>query len=221
MSKKYYVYVHTLKNDGRKYFGVTCQEPKDRWRNGEGYKGSTHMYNAIQKYGWNAFTHEILHVCETQKEAYDYEIYYINKYNTTDEQYGFNCHSGGPNPKRHWKSNERQSNTRKGKKYTGEAYEHILQNIQKAIEHNTGRHRSEETKQKISKAHIGMKCKEETKQRLREAASIPVLCVELNKIFPSSTEAGKYFKKSKSTINAALCGRNKTAAGYHWTYYNS
>lgn len=216
MDKTYYVYVHTLKEDGRKYFGITCQSPEERWRNGEGYKGSTHMYNAIQKYGWDSFTHEILHECKTLQEAYDYEIYYISKYNTTDERFGFNCHSGGPNPKRHWKSNERQSKTRKGMKYSGEALEHILENIQKAIQYNTGKHRSEETKRKISESHKGMTYGEETKQKLRNAFSQPVLCVELNKVYPSMTDAAKAFNLDKCTISAVIKGRNKTAAGYHW-----
>ena len=216
MSKIYYVYVHTLKIDNRKYFGITCQKPEERWRNGEGYKGSTHMYNAIQKYGWDSFNHKILHECSTLEEAYLYEVYYIAKYNTTNEEYGFNCHSGGPNPKRHWKSNKRQSESRKGKKYEGEALAHILNNVQKAIEHNKGRHRSEETKRKISEAHKGMTYNEETKQKLREVASLSVLCVETSKTYSSMTEAAKATGVSKCAISSVIHGRNKTAAGYHW-----
>lgn len=216
MSKIYYVYVHTLIQDGRKYFGITCQNPKDRWRNGQGYKGSTRFYNAILKYGWDAFDHEILHECETQQEAYGYEVYYIKKYNTQDETYGFNCHSGGPNPKRHWKSNERLSKSRKGKRISEEGLRNIREAAKKRDNSVFRKPRSEEIKKKISESHVGISCSENAKARSKEEFGVPVKCVELDKIFPSMSDAAKYFGLSKCSISAVIKGRNKTAAGYHW-----
>lgn len=216
MSRIFYVYVHTLKQDGRKYFGITCQKPETRWKNGNGYKGSTHIYNAIQKYGWEAFTHEILHKCDTLQEAYNYEVFYIAKYHTQDENFGFNCQSGGPNPKRHWKSNERQSKTRKGMKITGKALEHIQEAAKRRDNSVFSHPRSEETKRKISESHKGIPCSEKAKIQSRKKFSIPVLCVELNKKFSSMTDAADYFGLRKCTISAVINGRNKTAGGYHW-----
>ena len=60
MRNDYIVYCHTLKKDNRKYIGVTCQKPSLRWANGIGYRQQYHFYNAIKKYGWDAFDHEIL-----------------------------------------------------------------------------------------------------------------------------------------------------------------
>ena len=40
MKKEYCVYVHVL-FDGRMYFGATCQRASRRWRNGEGYRGTS------------------------------------------------------------------------------------------------------------------------------------------------------------------------------------
>ena len=55
--KKYCVYVHTNKANGKKYIGITCRNPEVRWRNGAGYKRHPKFYAAIQKYGWDGFTH--------------------------------------------------------------------------------------------------------------------------------------------------------------------
>lgn len=216
MSKIYYVYVHTLKVDGRKYFGITCQKPEERWRKGEGYKGSTHMYNAILKYGWDAFSHEILHECATLEEAYNYEVYYIKEYNTMDENYGFNCYSGGPNPERHWKTRERQSKSLTGIKRSEETKQKLRIIAQQRGKDYYKRIMTEEVKKKISESHKGKPRSEEVKMKLSLAFSQPVLCVELNKQFPSMKAAADYFGLSKCTISAAIKGRCKTAAGYHW-----
>ena len=216
LTMPYYVYVHTLKADGRKYFGITCQKPEERWRKGKGYKGSTHIHNAILKYGWDAFYHDVIHICETKAEAYKYEEYYIELYKTNNEKYGFNLQSGGESPKQYWSSIVASASKRKGKKLSDEALEHIRQAAKERDNSVFAHPRSEETKRKISKSHMGIKCSEKAKQRSKEEFSIPVLCVELNKVFPSMKDAGDYFGLSKCTISAVIKGRNKTAAGYHW-----
>lgn len=48
----YSIYVHINKLNHKMYFGITKQNPKRRFRDGEGYKSCTKFYKAIQKYGW-------------------------------------------------------------------------------------------------------------------------------------------------------------------------
>lgn len=216
MEKTYYVYVHILKTDGRKYFGLTCQSLKERWRDGQGYKGCCHFYNAIMKYGWNAFYHDIVFQTNIREEAYNMEESLILQYQTTNEKYGFNIRSGGLTPEVSEESIAKIVAKIKGIKRTGQALENVRRAARERDNSVFSHPLSEETKRKISESHKGMTYGEETKQKLREAFSQPVLCVELNKTYPSMTEAAKAFGLSKCTISAVIRGRNKTAAGYHW-----
>ena len=91
----YCVYMHTLRADGRKYIGITRRKPEYRWNNGKGYKKSTYFYNAIKKYGWDAFKHEILFENLSEGHACLKEQALIKLFNTTDKHFGFNLTTGG------------------------------------------------------------------------------------------------------------------------------
>lgn len=58
--KEFFVYQHINKQNGKRYIGITSQKtPQKRWKNGLGYMGQPLFYNAIVKYGWDGFTHEV------------------------------------------------------------------------------------------------------------------------------------------------------------------
>ena len=58
---KYIVYCHTNKINNKKYIGQTCRSLEIRsGKNGHQYHACTYFGNAIQKYGWDNFEHEIL-----------------------------------------------------------------------------------------------------------------------------------------------------------------
>ena len=92
--RKYSVYIHTNKINGKRYIGTTKRKPEKRWRNGEGYKDQPHFYSAIQKYGWDNFDHFILEV-DSEELMYQLEQQYIAYYKTTDRRYGYNKSVGG------------------------------------------------------------------------------------------------------------------------------
>lgn len=92
---KYVVYLHTLKSDGRKYVGITCQKPEKRWKNGGGYQTNEYFWRAIQKYGWDNFKHEILFENLSSDQACLKEQALIKLFNTTDYKFGFNLTTGG------------------------------------------------------------------------------------------------------------------------------
>ena len=55
-------------------------------------------------------------------------------------------------------------------------------------------------------------------KRASEKHQKPVLCVELNQIFSSLTEAAKQLRLNVGNLGSVLAGRRKTAGGYHWEY---
>lgn len=86
--KQWYVYKHTNQINNKSYIGITCQKPIYRWgHEGHNYQFQTKFYNAILKYGWNNFSHEILFENLTKQEALEKETELINTYNTVKEGY--------------------------------------------------------------------------------------------------------------------------------------
>lgn len=56
------------------------------------------------------------------------------------------------------------------------------------------------------------------KSGVNSPCSIPIVCVELKRIFFGSVEAAKILSLSQSHITEAAKGKQKTAGGYHWRY---
>ncbi len=94
MKINYKLYLHTAPN-GKRYYGITKQEPRKRWKNGTGYKGNQHFARAIDKYGWDNIKHEVLFDNLTESEAKELEQYMIQWYDTSNRKYGYNISLGG------------------------------------------------------------------------------------------------------------------------------
>ena len=89
------VYKHTAPN-GKIYIGITHRDPVRRWGNGgQGYKNNKHFWSAIQKYGWDNFSHEILIDGLTYPEACAKEIVLIKETNSYNSRFGYNIALGG------------------------------------------------------------------------------------------------------------------------------
>lgn len=92
----WYIYKHTAPS-GKSYIGQSRKPPELRWGlEGQGYKRKNHsiMAQAIKKYGWENFTHEILEEgIPTQELANEREQYWIQFYDTY--KHGYNATEGG------------------------------------------------------------------------------------------------------------------------------
>lgn len=147
-NKKFYVYRHENKINGKSYIGITSRtNPNRRWQNGQGYKDQV-FYRAIQKYGWDNFNHIIEAENLPEQEAKQLEIQLIRKYKAGGICY--NVTDGGDG------------------RLGVPMHEHTKQALIKA---NTGRICSEETRKKISVSEKGKHCSEKNKQLYRDLYS--------------------------------------------------
>lgn len=93
--KRYYLYIHINKVNGKVYVGWTGN-PKYRWNYGHGYSYNKHFFSAIKKYGWSkGFLHIIVRSDLSYNEALDLERRYIYLFRANDPQFGYNQTEGG------------------------------------------------------------------------------------------------------------------------------
>ena len=85
----YKVYLLTFPNE-KVYVGITSQDEKTRWNNGEGYIENQVMYNDILKYGWINIKKNILYRDLTFEEAREKEKELIINYKSHLRKYGYN-----------------------------------------------------------------------------------------------------------------------------------
>ena len=164
--KKFKIYAHINKSNGKIYIGQTCRDVKYRWNNGKGYIGCRHFWNAIQKYGWDNFEHIVLFEVDNQELANISEQFLIQKYKSNNPNYGYNILSGGSNMCG-------ENNPNYGNKYSNETKK-ILSEISKKRLSNKqnhpryGMHLSDETKEKI---RLSNSKKYTTEQRFQKLTS--------------------------------------------------
>lgn len=211
---KWFVYCHTFPN-GKKYIGITSQNPYRRWENnGTGYKNQGLIWNAIQKYGWENVTHEIIFEVDDLKSAEYYEEYYITIYQSDNRKYGYNIKGGG--------------RLAKGYKQRPEVVQKMA--AARIGEKNWiyGKHLSAETKKKLSIAHKG-KCdieaiRKAAKKRMGGKAynARKVACFtregEYIKSFDSLADAGREYGIRPQDIYNCCNGRQLTTHGKRWKY---
>lgn len=185
------IYKHTCKINGKVYIGQT-NNTSMRWKP-SAYKNCSKFYNAIKKYGWNNFEHEILESNLTITEANQKEIYYIDLYHSVEN--GYNLNYGGDSHLASDETKQKMSKTRKG------------------VPH------SEEHSKAISASLKGYKQSEEHKQNNRLAQHRkPVECIETGKKYDSLAEAGKQTGILPETISRQIRGKQKSTKGLHWRF---
>ena len=228
------VYKHTNLTNGKVYIGITSKKPEARWEYGNGYRHNAHMQNAIDKYGWDGFKHEVLHEGLTKEQASELEKQLISEYKSADRRYGYNIELGGYG--RGAISDETREKMRQnflGEKNPNYGKHLSAETKQKLSECNRGekhpkygKHHSVETRRRISEAvsgernHMyGKKHTEEFKELMRTKNVKPVICVETGVVYLSAREASRQTGVNISGI-CIVCngGRLHTAGGYHWKY---
>lgn len=96
MGNTYCVYKHTCLINGKVYIGITSRKPEKRWGyQGYNYRNNNHFCNAIKKYGWCNFSHDILCDGLSLEEAKQKEIELIAFFKSNSREFGYNISSGG------------------------------------------------------------------------------------------------------------------------------
>jgi group I intron endonuclease len=147
---RYELYKVTNKSNGRMYIGQTCQGHKRRWyvhcwKAARG--GEQRFHKAIQKYGKDNFSVELLVVGPTLEWINDLEQKAIKLYDTFNN--GYNDTKGGDGTV--------GQKFRLGKKHTAETRAKLSASRMGRPSPRKGVKLSEETKQKIRLANLGKK----------------------------------------------------------------
>ena len=203
----YSVYCHTNKINGKKYIGITKRKPELRWKNGSDYKHNNHFYNAIQKYGWDGFYHEVLYTDLSEKNAKEKERELISFYKTTCKDYGYNLTGGGDgmfNPSDELRQKMRERKLGKNNYF----YDKHFNGKENPF---YGRKHKDSSRELISKNHANVSGKQNPR-------ATPVICIELNKRYDTITDASIELNINNGTIGQCCRGKLKTAGGYHWKY---
>lgn len=198
----YCVYKHTSPS-GKSYIGITRQRPNERWRNGHGYYQNPFFTSAIEKYGWDNFTHEILFDGLSKEDACEKEKELIRLYQSNVREHGYNLSSGGENPS-------------EGMTWTDEMRERVSRS-------NKGKTRSAETRRRIS---LGKKGRSNGREGMVGKA-----CPKSGIVLQIDEETKEviakyygYYEMRKMTgfamtpVKEAVYGIRKRAYGYLWEY---
>lgn len=147
---KWIVYKHTNILNGKIYIGITGQGAERRWRSGgKGYKKCIAFYRAIEKYGWDNFSHEILFEGLDKGSAERLEQELIRDYRSNDSHYGYNIANGGKVGSVSEITKKRISET-------------LKRNYKKENHPNYGKHYDDAFRKKLSIAHKGINAGEQS-----------------------------------------------------------
>lgn len=194
MERKYVLYEHRNKVNGKRYIGISSNLER-RWRgNGCNYKGSPLFYNAIKKHGWDTFSHRILMSGLSEEQANDLEIFYINKFKTNNKKFGYNIAPGGYNhPFNPYKYHTAEAKAK----------------ISKA---NKGKKRTEEWKRQHSERMKGLLVGS------KNGKSTPVRCINTGEVFGSQRQAAKAMGVVQAKISRCCNGQANHTHGLRWEY---
>ena len=213
--ENYKIYLHKNKLNNKVYVGLTKLEPKERWR----LDYYAYFKKALEKYGWENFESVILEDGLTLEQANIQEKYYIEKYQSNNPKFGYNCTSGGDH---HW---EFTAEVRKVMSERSPRRKWTEEQRRRLSEKRKGIIFSEEHLRNLSISHKGKIHSEEYKEKMRKNSpcAIQVFCVETQQIFDSYYHAAKcLFNNEKCAEYISLCARNKIEKyrGFHFRKVN-
>ena len=239
-----YVYRHWIindKNEEKSYIGKAIGNFNSRWgKNGKGYEpydgNSTKFWNAIKRYGWNNFQHDILLKieCESKQELNfwlkQWEMYYIELFDSYKN--GYNSTKGGDGSLGCYPTNKTRkkiSNSLKGEKnpmygkrgelspcYGRTGEKHPMYGKRGELSPNFGKKHKKELKERYSKERTGK----------NNPFSRSVICINTGQVFETMKEAKEWCNVNAGLTSACngkrkTCGKHpETKEPLRWMYYD-
>ena len=193
-----FIYKTTCLVNGKIYIG------KHEGSESDNYLGSGKVFEfALKKYGKENFKREILRRCETLHELRIWEHVYIKKYHSQDPNIGYNIADGDVNsseynpaklPEVREKMLIKNRQTTRDPEYRRRHSEIMKEYYKTHSATFTGKHHSEETKEKIRQRRLGS--------------------VAYNKGVPASEEQKK---KQSEKMKGRYVGEKNPNYGHRWT----
>ena len=208
------IYKVTNKINNKIYIGMDS-------KNDPNYLGSGLIIKkAVLKYGKDNFIKEIIETCDTKEILSEREIFWINYFNSTNPNIGYNLSEGGKGGNLGEKVNKLISEALKGKTkeyMKGNSYRKGLPAP------NKGKHMSEEQKEKLRKPKtkdqkIKMSATQKKMAEEGKGACKKIICLTNNKIYKSIIEAATELNLHAPLISNVLKGKKKTTGGYKFIY---
>lgn len=171
MKKYHFVYITRRINSPYYYYGVHSTDNLEDGYIGSGY----HLKNAVNKYGKENFSREILKFFDSHEEALKYENKIITK-EILNDKYCYNIQPGGKGTKEEHllSTKEKMSIKAKGRKLSREQINKIVETRKRNIEEK-GYFHSDESRRKIGNASkgnkylLGHKASKETRKKMSES----------------------------------------------------
>ena len=229
-----FIYVTTNLINGKKYIGKRkCVSDELDSR----YLGSGKLLlQAIEKYGSENFSREIICECFDWHDMSCKEQYYIEKYDAVNSHNFYNLTPGGQGGS--VIGSVAITNGTDLKFVLEDELEQFLcdgwrkgrpaqnpETIAKRAKSNRGKKRTLETREKISKSAIGRIPSREAREKMSKARlgklswnASKVMCVETGEVFDSLRKAATKYGVPGSASNICNClnGKQETAFNLHW-----
>lgn len=195
----YRIYKHTSPN-GKVYIGVTREENLNRrWQNGKGYESCPLFWNAIQKYGWDSFIHEVIEEDVPIEQINERESYWIAFYKSNNRDFGYNIEEGG------------------------HAYRTFSDETRKKISDALkGRTKTPEHREKLRQANLGKKPTQEAVEKSARSRWKAIVQLDLDGNFIAEYSSIKEACEKTGAYGAGIAacrrGEQKTHHGYRWIY---
>ena len=199
--KVWKVYIHTNMVNMKRYVGITSKKPEHRWVGGRGYKDNPHFNNAIIKYGWDSFIHDVVFDELSRNEAIELEKLLIATFRSQDQRFGYNMTSGGDGTPGYIPSDETRAKL---------SFARRKENL------------SEDTLRRRSEGLRGRKFTEDHKRKIGDGNSkaINMLTIdgEFIKSFRGAHDAELELGINHSHISQCCNGKRQTTGGYRWEF---